>query len=267
MGVFEGGETFCIINRVTVSFESPDVWQMEGSPERDADGSDRRNESPNTVIQKIFNRPTRPLFKNVQPSAERPHSSSFDQFIGRQESCATARQNPSVRDAPEAAPITTRTTLRVDSSRTRDLLTAVVGGRSVLSKCDLDLVLRRFLIRPTRELCQRLEIDEGTYDAARLIDVLANAEASQLDPLHGLVAAALSNLRAANAIPRRRQSKRRPRNWTRRPADDHVEPSRASATPKDDRKSQPRPPAAAATRATAAAGERHLPKFYDDLDR
>jgi hypothetical protein len=216
------------------------------------------------MIEDIFKRPAAPAYEKIKPSADPPNRSSFTEFMNRQDGWVAERRNRSVHDDKWLPPTTHRKTPRVLSSRTKDLLTAVVGGRSVLSKCDLDLILRRFLIRPTPELCRRIEIDDGTFDVARLVDLLANAEASPADPLHSLVVAALSNLRSAIAIPRRRQSKGRPKNWTRPLAEPQAESPKGSPTPKETRTRPPPSPRAAATNTT---GERYLPKFYDDLDR
>jgi hypothetical protein len=218
------------------------------------------------MIENIFKLPTTPRYGDIKPSADPPQRLSFNEFLLRQDDCVKAQKDRREFCATFQQFTTKRKTPRVASSRVKDLLTAVVGGRSALSKCDLDLILRRFLIPEMPELCRRIAIDDGTYDAARLID-LANAEASPADPLHSLVIAALSNRRSTVMIPRRRQSKKRLNNWTLQPANAQPESPQSSKTPKDTLNRLSPSLRTTATGTTGTAGERYLPMFYDNLDR
>jgi hypothetical protein len=191
--------------------------------------------------------------------------------------------NDIIQDLARSRRLATQQTARLALSRKADLIAGVIGPRSVLTKCDLDLILRRLLIPSTSDLCARVALDDrpGVFSASLLAELLENAAQTTSDPLHGAVIAGLSNIRLSLVLPgqrRRRQRQTPPRveAGARDPIPFQTAPAlesdvygeasvsydegdEAPGRPATQAKSQRRP-------RRGVPGERYLPGFYDNLD-
>jgi hypothetical protein len=159
------------------------------------------------------------------------------------------------------------------------MIAGVIGPRTVLTKRDLDLVLRRLLVPPSPDLCARVAVARrpGVFSASLLAALLESAAQSKSDPLHGVVVAGLSNIRPSFMFPRRR----RPRPPKVVPAAADAVPFRtgpalesdvdSDASESYDEGDEAPQPARTETKwqwrpRAEVPGERYLPAFYDNLD-